>query len=98
MAYVVKLKYKDSDHPMYANLSLIKNIKEIRYGNDYSLDWFSMDLSKARKLYNDLVSRNVASKGYSYQDDKLLQYISIVDLSNYPPYSEFEVVEYREFK
>lgn len=99
MMYVIKLKYKKATEPSYANESIIHQVKDIRNKGDYQLKWFYMPLSKARRLMFELISRSNSSKeAYWFDNEERLEYISIVELSNYAPYTEYQVIDYKEFK
>lgn len=91
--FTIKLKYKDSNEVMYAGEYLIREKSDIRKNATFDLKtYFILSLDRAKSLYKDLIYRN---KNYG---DKELEYISIVELSNYEPHSEYQVLEYREFK
>lgn len=100
--FVVKFQYKDSKEPMYSNRHTMAERKEIR-ANDM-IKMYSLSKDEAYNLYNNLISRNLHDDmdmyGYSswHQPKKELAYIAVVDLSHYPPYSEYQVIEYREFQ
>ncbi len=98
--YTVKLKYKKSNEIMYSNESIIHERGDIRNGNNFQLKWFCLSLDKAKEIYKNLIFRNAnfESDSYGWYEDKKLDYISIVELSNYEPYNEYQVVDYREFK
>lgn len=97
--YVVKLKYKQALESSYANHAVIAPISEIKVTQRYTLQHFFMSLREAKQLMTALVSRQLNPQ-VSYWGDpqQELDYISIVDISHYPPYSEFQVIDYREFK
>lgn len=98
--YVVKLKYKDAIEPSYANESIICTIKEIRDPNsNYPLARFVLSNTIARKLFTSLIMRHSSSSQDDFWgDEKAVDYIALVELSNYAPNREFQVIEYREFK
>lgn len=102
MSYVVKLKYKeDGAEPCYANKNIVHSVKEIRNNGAYSIDWFLLKLDDARKLVTDLISRSnepPQSWGWGGSPQKKLDFIAIVELSNYDSKREYEVVDYKEFK
>ena len=94
--FVVKLKYKEDKEIKYANKSVIQERKEARN----NVDWFRMKLEDASKLMTELINRNSESSNYGwggFVDQKKLDYISIVELSTYAPYSEYEVRDFMEF-
>lgn len=93
--YVVRLQYKDSSEPMYADQSVILERKRVK--DEGMTKGFSMSKQKAYELFNLLISRHSDTYG-SYTDAKSLDYICIVELSHYEPYPEYQVIEYREFK
>lgn len=96
--YVVKLRYKDNNEPCYANKDVIHSVNEIRkIDNQLQLKWFILKLTDARNLVIDLISRQGQAYGW-YQPPQQLDYISIVELSNYAPHREYQVVDFREFK
>ena len=96
--YVVKLRYKHNIDACYANESVIHSANDIRNADkSLKLSWFFLPLEKARKLVIELVGRNGQAQGW-YQPPQELEFISIVELSNYAPYREYQVLEYREFK
>ena len=89
--FVVKVKSKDTTTPSYCNKNIILPVNEI----DQNRNWlgrldFTMSFKEAKELYKVMLFRALDSKAY--------EYISIVELSNYEPYSEYQVIEYREFK
>lgn len=94
--YVVKLKYKHSNTIMYANNNWVEERDKIRNSEYISLSSYTMSLNKAKELYKELVFRYSGTS--DWYEDKDLDYIAIVELSNYAPYSEYEVKEYKEFK
>lgn len=97
--YVVKLKYKKATEPSYANESIIHQAKDIRdEDSNYHLNHFLMSLKTAKRLMFELIMRNNATDDYWFDNQERLEYISIVDCSNYEPYREYQVVDYREFK
>ena len=97
--YVVKLRYKHAVEASYANHGIIAPLREIKITQRYALGQFFLSFKEAKQLMTALVSRQlnpqVSYWGDSQQD---LDYISIVDISHYPPYSEYQVIEFREFK
>lgn len=100
MHYVIKLKYKKATEPSYANSWTIQQVKDIRDENgNYSLNHFFMSLPAANKLMLELIMRNNSSNdNYWFDNEERLEYISIVDCSNYKPYREFQVIDFKEFK
>jgi hypothetical protein len=94
--FVVKLKYKDSNEIMYSNESIIRERDDVRKGDNFPVSWFCMPLHKAKELYKELISRDGQHGGW--YGEKLLDFISIVELSNYEPHPEYQVIDYREFK
>lgn len=97
--YVVKLKYKKSLDPCYANTSVIRSAKDIRdEDSNYHLQHFFMSLKEAKTLMFDLIARNnIDPNDYWFDDPARLEYISIVECSHYEPYKEFQVIDYKEF-
>ena len=99
--FVVKLQYKNSNEVNYANENFIKERAELINGSGYcSIKSFVMSKPKAQKLYHELVMRNATNPDtqYGWYDDKTIHYLALVELSNYSPHSEYQVLEYREFK
>ncbi len=97
--YIVKLQYKDSNEIMYSNENMI--IEKQSLASRYDLKAFSTSLLKAKKIFRTLISRSAGSDpgGNGWYDmPKSLSWISIVELSNYEPYSEYQVIDFREFK
>jgi len=99
--YVVKLKYKESNEICYANNFDILNRKELRNERIGNFSWFKLSLAAAKQVYKNMCEQEVApvDNQYGWVDpNRKLEYISIVELSNYEPHSEYQVLEYREFK
>lgn len=88
--FVVKVKSKDSTTASYCNKHVILPINEINENRVWltRLD-FTMSYKEAKELYKTMLFRALDTKAY--------EYISLVELSNYPPNSEYQVLEYREF-
>lgn len=96
--YVIKMQYKDSQEPLYANENIIEERKKVK--ECYLLKDFSIkSLSKAQRLYKSLLMRSLNPEydGWTGQP-KEADYIALVELSNYAPHSEYQVIDYREFK
>jgi hypothetical protein len=94
--YTVKLRYKNSDEINYSNDYVIRPVKEIRSDTWVApLNNFLMPLDKAKSIMKSLIERN---KRNFINDSQELDYISVVELSNYPPHGEFSVLEFKEFK
>ena len=97
--YLIKLRYKNDKEIKYANKNVIQTRTEARI----NLDWYKMTLDNARKLMRELISKNnevyeeFNLGWYSSQESKL-DFICIVELSNYYPYNEYEILDYKEFK
>lgn len=95
--YVIKLKKKNELEPSYASEAIIHQVKDIRdEDSNFHLSHFFLTLKTAKKLMFELIMRN--NRTDYWPDDDQLQYISIVELSNYEPHTEYHVVDYREFK
>jgi hypothetical protein len=89
--FVVKLKYKDDEQVMYSNANVILPKKEVK--DNWQIPKFCMPARQAKEIFSQLVDRNRHRSDW----EKPLDYIALVELSNYIPHSEYEVVEYREF-
>lgn len=100
MYYAVKLKYKKATEPSYANNIIIHQVKDIRdEDSNYHLSHFLMPLKRAKELMFELIMRNNSiSEDSWFDNEERLEYISIVECSNYEPHREFQVIDYREFK
>jgi len=97
--YLVKLKYKKSIQPCYSNLYIVHPVEEVRKPNsDHKLQHFFLSLKQAKDLmFYHICKNNVPDEDGWFDEYQKLEYISVVELSNYEPYREYEVVEYKEF-
>jgi len=95
----VKLKYKRATEPSYASTNIIEQVKEVRSaGANFVIQHFFMSLAEAKKLMFSLIMRNSDENNWFYDGGDKLEYVAIVELSNYAPYPEYQVIDYREFK
>lgn len=84
--YVFKIKYFGENTWRFVNEGIIASPKEIVAHN---LDFFmSKDLRRTQKLMLNLIM----------QSRPEVEAMKIVELSHYPPYSEFKVIQYQEMK
>lgn len=89
--FVVKVKSKDGTTPSYCNKHIMLPLNEINENRAWlSKKDFMLPLDEAKDLYKHMLFRALDTKAY--------EYVSLVELSNYEPYSEYQVLEYREFK
>lgn len=98
--YVVKLKYKDNPETYYSNMSIIITEKELKTSAWLDIKDFAFNKEKARDLFNTLIMRNISSETdyMGFYDEKLIHSVSMVEISSYKPYPEWQVSDYREFK
>lgn len=96
--YVVKLRYKGSLEDCYANNLQVQPIKDIRdEDSNFHLNHFLMPLQTAKELMFYLICRNNDEEEIHFDDIKKLEYISVVEVSNYEPYREWQVISYKGF-
>ena len=94
--YILKIKFKRSSSTKYCNNYIIEDSSEVRKETcNFPLKRFTMPLKDAKNLYNDLIFR------YKTTSEEFLEYgkpeyIALVELSNYEPYSEYAVLDYYE--
>lgn len=99
IVYVVKFKYKDSLDPCYANSLVARYVKDIRdEDSNYHLNHYCMPLKEAKELMFKHIIRNNNLDNEYYGHLEKLEYVAIVELSNYEPHTEYQVIDYREFK
>ncbi len=98
--FVVKFKYKDSTEVYYRAPYITASKNEIKIGLHSYSSVILKTKKLAREIFDDLISKNTANNvDYSgWHNDRTLEYVSITELSHYPPHSEYQVIEYREFK
>lgn len=94
--FVIKVQFQDSDDFYYYTTNVISKIKDIRNNSSYGLNWYCFSKEQARKVYFEAVSLAQTTK--SYPSERQLKTISIVELSNYEPFPEHEIFDYREIK
>ena len=96
--YVLKFKHKKSTEPCYSNGITTQQIKDIRdEDSNHHMSHYLLTLKKAKQLMLDLIVQNNNPSSW-FDEDEELEYISIVEVSNYDTYREYEVVDYKEFK
>jgi len=84
MRYVVKIRNDNIWY--YASEVVLFKVQELEQ-YEYNLSFFGLTEKNARKLMLKLMSM--------YKDT--INEIAVIKLSNYPPYVEYETVEYRNF-
>lgn len=91
--FIVKLKYKNEMFIKYTNDNHInftkEEFREFLVKNRSSL----VTHKEANRIMVTIISRD----SWRSDDDKL-EFISVVEISNYRPYSDYAVHSYREFK
>lgn len=96
--YVVKLKYQDSLDACYANSVQTHPIKEIRdEDSNFHLLHFLLSLKDAKELMLDIILKNNSDNETYFDNTQKLEYISIVEVSTYEPYREWQVISYKGF-
>lgn len=96
--YVVKLKYQQSLEHCYANNLQVQPVRDIRdEDSNFHLTHFIMSLKLAKELMLELILKNNSENETYFDSDKKLEYISIVEVSNYEPYREWQVISYKGF-
>jgi len=92
--FVVKLKYKKSLQVYYCNKIVKADIQEVRKEHsNFPLPQFCVSLKQAKEVFKDLLFK-YKNLEEEYLDYGKPEYIAIVELSNYAPYSEYQVLEY----
>lgn len=92
--FVIKLKFKNSHTIKYCNNYVIEDVIVIKRDTaNFPLKHFTMSLPEATKLYRMLITR-YKNPADGFFNTEAAEYISIVELSNYAPYSEYAVLEY----
>lgn len=86
--FTVKLKTKGASVVSYANEAII--IPENEVADKFGLDFFLMTERQAKKLATAILIER--PNGID------LDYISIVEMTNYKPLRPYQVVFYQEFK
>jgi hypothetical protein len=85
--YVLKVKYFDDSIWRFVCEGFISSPKEVEANNNK--DYFiSKSLNKTKQLMLSLT--------HQYRPE--IEALKIVELSHYPPYAEFEVIQFQEMK
>lgn len=87
--YVLRVKYPSTD-PQYFNGGRTIAVKEARNNGD--MEHYLLTKDAAEAMFTSLHQYALGIYGTEFE------YIALVSVSNYPPYGEYEVIRFREFK
>lgn len=88
MIYVVKVKFATNPDAMYSNRDYMLEINRIDRKQTFFL---SLDAAKELK-------KNLLMRAKDPSNAEGFEYIALVELSNYAPYPEHNVIDYVEIK